>query len=323
MTRKNRFSGKVRQALENEAKPVVFGYVNMPDGWEYFDPMKARTKDCTADNEEPWLIELDIMPYTVTSENHMEKDVKNGIAIAGDAWFRSRFLGHRNVNNHRDLCLKTIGLPCPICDYRKELLDSGRSWDEQEVKDLRPQNRDLYIVIPKNSNDYEDKPYLWDVSTFTFSEEIKKKLNILEKKKRTQGKYEGFADLEEGFTLEVAFIVNKFNGNEFAKISGIDFIDREEQYTWDKLDEMPKLDDLFRFKTYKELQSEFYNSNTDGEEEEEKEDEEVVSEPTTKRKQKTIVTTSKCPHGHEFGDDFDKKSECRSCDVYDDCLDVA
>lgn len=70
-------------------------------------------------------------------------------------------------------------------------------------------------------------------------------------------------------------------------------------------------------KNYKPAKKE--EPEDDDEEEEEDEEEEKPAKKSTKVKP-SIKSSDKCPSGHRFGVDTDKKDDCDSCDLWDECM---
>lgn len=301
---KSRFAGKVKQSVHNQDKKENFGYINLPEDMEFFDPMKCRPKD-----KKIWTVKLDFLPYIVTNEFHQDRDSGTGAAMVDEAWFRSIIMVHNNVNKKKEICLKTFGKACPICDYQREQLDKGVPW--KEVSHLKPSKRDVFIVVPILDDNYEQKPYIWDMSQYNFS-------RLLQEELADTPENEVFPDLEEGLTLKIRFSTGEFvTGSktiQYPETSRIDFIERDKKYSWDMLEDMPKLDDLYIVKEYKDLEAEFFQT----EQEHITQEPDDTEEETPQRKKKTL---NECPHGHEFGKDAGTKDECAECDKLDTCLD--
>jgi hypothetical protein len=323
---KNRMMQTMLGAVENEGKPNHTSnfdfYVNLPENWDFFKPFSSRPEDCTAENGEVWIMEVDIFPYTVQNTHHMERDDAKGIALPDTEYIRNLFYVHNNVGKGKEICLRSQGMPCPICDYYFENT-KGVDWDSvpQEMKNVKGKARNLYIVQPKNDNVHEDKPHIWEVSYHTFTKMLTESLKKENKKteKRSKGKehvspYNGFADFEDGYTVELTFTTDTWNKKEFAKLVSVGFLDREEQYNWDLLDTVPDLDSLLKVKSYEELKNKFY-----GNEEPEAEEPAKTQETPSKRKPKKLDAENPCPHGYKYGEDWDEQKECESCVKYDAC----
>jgi len=311
MSKKSIFAGRVRNSVQNQDKQKEYGYVSLPDGLEFFDPMKCKPKD-----KDIWSVTLDFLPYKVTNPFHPDQDETTGAAMVDTPWFRSCVLVHNNIDNNKELCLKTIGKPCPICDYQRAELDKGAEWND--VKDLKASKRDIFIVVPINSDEYDEKPYLWDMSQYLFS-------RLLQEELVDAPENEVFPDLEEGKSLKIRFTAKEFKtgGKSFLypETSRIDFKERKKQYGWDFLEEAPNLDELLQFKTYKDLEAKLFHVDTQETEETKEKEEETpawVKEDTRKPKD-----LNACPHGHTFGKDWDDHDECKDCVKNEDCAAIA
>ena len=109
--------------------------VQLPEDVKRFSPKKGTYK-------------LDVIPYTVSAKKHPD-----GVA-AGELWCRRPFLIHYGigVDNKPQVCPRTIGKPCPICEYyERERKRPGA--DEDALKEIRAKARELYIVIDLDNED--------------------------------------------------------------------------------------------------------------------------------------------------------------------------
>ena len=289
--KKGRFSGKVRKSIERKAaKRGNYGYLQLPKGIPVF-------------KEEEGKMQFDILPYVVSDKNHPDKE--SG-AEKGEQWFCRPFKIHRNIgaDNEKVVCLTSIGKKCPICEYRAKLLKAGKPKEETDA--LRPSARMLYNVQPKDHKKLEDKPHIWDVSEFAFT-------NLLETEVSEKEKYEDFADLEIGYTLEVRFIEDAVGKNKFVKANRIDFEERETQYDEEKaLETVADLDKVLSILSYEELEKKFLEMDASDEADEDDEIEED-DEPKSKKKRK-----KKQPEPEEEEEDDDDDEEDDDDDEEDD-----
>jgi hypothetical protein len=226
------------------------------------------------------------------------------------------------------ICPSSVGKPCPICEYRAERRQKGA--DQEEIQKMNYSYRNLYIVKPVNIEDYskwykdvEEKPYVWDIAQGNFQKQLNEEL------------WEDvddrgiFPDLEEGLTLKIRFSAEEIFKTEYAKTSKIEFIERDKPYKESILDDMPSLDEILKVLSYKEIEALFFSDEApeDAPEEEEetpkergqrkrerKEDKEDEDEEKDKKSKK-----NKCPHGFEFGKDYDMYEECDKCDIWKAC----
>jgi hypothetical protein len=250
--KKSRFKGAVSRNAERQARGVSqYGYLRLPKGVNIF-------------KEEPKTrVELDIIPYVVTCDNHPDRDEEYSIAIKGELWYKRPYWLHRGVgpDNQSVVCPSSVGKPCPICEYRAQLLKDGAKWDDDTVKALKPSMRNLYVVIPKNNKNYSEEPHIWDISQFLFQEKLNEEIQENEE-------YETFPDLEEGYTLRIRFAEGTFGTNKFAEVSRIDFIERKKPYDESILEKIPSLDDMLEILPYPTIESMFFGNMSPDEDEE-------------------------------------------------------
>lgn len=347
--KKRRFKGGVSRNAAKQQRGTQYGHLNLPKGVNIFKE-EAKTR-----------VNLDIMPYVVTDENHLDRDDEYEIAVPGELWYKRPYYLHRNIgaNNETVVCPSSVKQKCPICEYRAKLIKDGADWADESVKSVKASMRNLYVVIPKGNKNYEETPHIWDISQFLFQEKLNEEIQEDEQ-------YETFPDLEEGFTLRIRFSEEQLGTNKFSDTSRIDFVERKKPYDESILDEIPALDDLLIIKTYKEVEALLFGglseeaddeddveddenyddgpedepedddgSEDEGEPEDEDDDpDEPEEEPeekpkrrsqrgrNTKKKEKA-KTKPKCPHGHKFGDDCDEYDDCDECDDWDDCIKAA
>ena len=261
--KKSRFRGAVSRNVERQARGVSqYGYLRLPKGVNIFKE-EPRTR-----------VELDIIPYVVTCDNHPDRDEEYGIAIKGELWYKRPYWLHRGIgpDNQSIVCPSSVGKPCPICEYRAQLLKEGAKWDDDTVKALKPSMRNLYVVIPKNNKNYPEEPHIWDISQFLFQDKLNEEIQENEE-------YETFPDLEEGYTLRIRFAEGTFGSNKFAEVSRIDFIERKKSYDESILDKIPSLDDILEIPPYHTIESMFFgNMSPDEVEEDEDIDDDMEEE---------------------------------------------
>ncbi len=237
---KNSFRGKIVTSSDKQ-KEARGGrsYLNLPKGVDMFKfPENVRS------------FQLDFLPYIVTNPKHLDRNETIGVATPDTIWFRSAFKVHRNVgqDNASVICPATFGKKCPICEYRVKRIKEGA--DKEEYKLLYPQDRSLYIVLPIGHKDYDEVPYVWDMADFLFQETLIDEL-------RENEENEDFFTLNNGKTADVRLKWKEIGKNNFPEVVSITFIDRE-SYPDSTMDEIPKLDDLFKVLTYKEISAKFF-----------------------------------------------------------------
>jgi len=318
------FAEKVLANIEKQnSQRTRFRYLHIPDGIGIF-----RAEPNTR-------VRLDFLPYIVTDPNHPDRDDEKEAAVPGTLWYRRPFKTHKNVgyDNVTLVCPTSIGKHCPICEYRQKLLKEGKSWQDKAVSSLTPSSRSLYIVVPLDSKNYEEKPHIWDFSDHLFQN----KLNIELHENR---EYAIFADLEEGYTLRIRFIEGQAQKAKFPEANRIDFEERQKKYDKSILDKVPNLDEVLVVLSYEQIEAKFFDSEEDTITDVDNAIDEVVEElvedeeEISSRKPKTVVakpvvaksksTTAEgeCPHGHVFGKDEGAYPECAECAEWNACADA-
>lgn len=237
---KSNFAGKVNKDSQRQQKATTsYGHLNLPKGVSMYSPEPGAKA------------EFDIIPYEVTDAKHPDRDVEMEIAIPGTLWYKRPYRLHRNVGASNDsfVCLTSVGKKCPICEYRAKRLKEGA--EKEETDTMKSSQRNLYILIPKNSKKHEDEPHIMDISQYNFQKLLNEELEEHEE-------YGNFPSLEEGYTLKVRFDSKTIGTSKpFSEASRIDFYDRKEQYTEDILDEVPNLDEVLKVLSYAELEAKF------------------------------------------------------------------
>lgn len=244
------FRGKVQQAAAKAStNESSYGYLSIPKGISFYSP--------TAGSKE----KFDILPYTVTSSKHPDRDAELEIATEGTLWYKRPYRVHRDIGVDKDryICLTSFGKKCPICEYRAKRAQEGAT--KEELKAFNSSQRNLYAVVPRGIAKVAEEVHLFDFSDYNFQELINEEL--LE-----NDAYEVFPDAEEGLTLEVRWNEAVFAGNTFAKAGRIDFRNRKTPLAEELLESVPNLDDLLQELTYAELEKIFFEM-VDVEEEDE------------------------------------------------------
>lgn len=284
--KKRTFKGAVSRNAAKQQRGNQYGYLNLPKGIPVF-------------REEPGRVDLDIIPYVVTGDYHPDRDEEWKIALKGDLWYKRPFYLHRNIGpeNKAVVCPSSIGKPCPICEYRAEMLKKeGVKWDDPSVRDLKPGLRNLYFVIPRGHKKFDAEVHIWDISQYCFQDSLNEEIQENEE-------YETFPDLEEGKTLRIRFSEEKLGSNTFSKTSRIDFHDRK-PIKESILDDLPSLDDVLDVMTYKQLEQLFYGGIlSDDSDDSDDEDEEKLSR--TKSRKPSSPPDDDEDDDEEPEDDFD------------------
>lgn len=245
----SRFRSAVSANVKKQkSEGARYGYFNLPADLKVF-------------KEEPGSrITLDIIPYIVTDPKHMDRDDDRGIATVGTEWYKKPYLVHRNIGASNDsyVCPTTIGKKCPICMHRAQLLKEGGDWQDDDIRKLRPSKRNMYVVVPLNSKEYDQKPHLWDISQFLFQEKLNEEIN-------EDLDMSVFPDPDEGFSLRIRFSEESFGKNKFASTSRIDFKEREHSYSEKDIKALPDIDSILRILSFKALEAKFFDYEDDDE----------------------------------------------------------
>lgn len=340
--KKTSFRGKVVSSSERQKERGGRGYLNTKGVKVLKLPEDERT------------FTLDILPYRVTNERHLERNDADQVALPGSMWYRSPIKVHRNVGTENEsvVCPRTIGKKCPICEYQLKRIKEGA--DKEEFKLLYPRERSLYAVIPIGHKDFDEVPHVWDMADSLFQETLMEEIKV-------DPAFEDFFNLYGGKTLSLRLKWKELGKNPYPEVVSINFEDRED-YPEDIMEEVPALDDLVKVLSYEEIHSKFFGIENEGNagtltDVEEPEDThsrrkktiatpepepepapvrrqsrpapEPESEPepaapvrrTVRGEAKGVTKTSdKCPHGHKFGVDTDMFDECDKCQIWDDCI---
>ncbi len=212
--------------------------VKLPDGGDLFKPKKAGS------------YRLEIVPYEVPSN---PAGGQNPNAEPGELWYERTFFIHRGigVDENSYVCpSKTAGKPCPICEYRRELMWS-KDGDEDMIKALAPKQRQLWNVY--DHADAEKGVQIWDVSFHLFGKQLKAAIANADE----DDGWEYFADPEDGMTLRVGMGEKSFAGNSFLECETVNFKARRQPLSDEILDAAQPLDNLLILLPYDKLKSIF------------------------------------------------------------------
>ena len=302
---KNKVTGNTKQRKSDGSS---YGYLVLPNGVSMF---KAPPGERAS---------LDFMPYLVSDKKHPDRNEDLEAAMEGTEWYKRPFKVHKNIGADNDsvVCLTSFGKKCPICEYRAKLQQEGA--DKDELKPMNSSKRNLYCVIPKKVKDYEEIPYIFDMSAFLYKK-------LLDDELEEDEENGIFPDLEEGKTLRIRFDSDTFAGSKpYATASRIDFEDRKKPYSEKIRKGIPDLDKVLKELSYKEVSEMFFDGAEEPEEKEGKSKDTFSEKP--KRKKKTAKADDapddkkkkKCPHDHKFGKDTEKFEECDKCELWKACL---
>lgn len=270
--KQSNFRGKVANDARKQSGGGGSRHLNLPKGISLFAPEPGSKN-----------VLLDFLPYVVSDPKHPDRNAEAGVAVEGSQWYKRPYKVHRNIgagNGDTVVCLQSIGKKCPVCVKRDELYKAEA--DEDDIKALHASDRILYIVIPLKNKKYEETPHIFDISWYNFGKLLKEELDENEE-------HEVFPDLEEGETLKVRFAAKVIGkGKPFPEVSKIEFIERDEAYDEDILEEVPDLDKVLKILPYKELLAKFMENEDEDDEDAGnlKDDDDDDDEP--KRSKKTL-----------------------------------
>lgn len=269
--RQSRFGANVVGDVEKRKRESSgYGYLNLPKGLAIF-------------KEEEGKLKIDIIPYYVTDEHHLDRNADDEFAAnVGNPWYKKPVWVHRSVGADKQSVIcpaKTIGKKCPICEYRDKQKAEGVEKDDQVSY---PQQRNIYIIIPIGSKKFDEKFHIWDIANGNFQK-------VLDEELGDHSEYGAFPDPEEGKTLSVRFTEEKFGKNKYFSASRIDFEDRD-AYDDDIMEKAPCIDDMVKILTYKELSALFLEIDPEDIQEEKSEKKEKEEEVSSFRKKKTVVS---------------------------------
>ena len=240
--------------------------IRIPDGVSMFKPKNKAI--------------VDILSYVVGEGNPW--------ADKGELHYERTFYAHRNVGAESKsyVCPKmTAGKKCPICEYAAKLSKKSNV-DPQMVKDLRPQERQLF-----NTKDYaapEKGWQIWDNSFYCFGKTLD---GVLSDSDPDEDGFDTFSDLD-GLSLRLG--IDQESGGDFTfdKVNRIVFKNRK-PYTEAELEKLHCLDELLVILSYDELKAKFFEiEDADGEDD--------IDEPAPKKAKKAAPVDD-----DDFDDDDD------------------
>ena len=224
---------------------------------------------------------LDIIPY-LTSKNHPTEDENSVVHTLPYSIHRGVGAGNSSV-----VCLAaTKNEPCPICEYRVELIKGGA--DKEEYKKFFPSDRNLYNVWVHDSKEqYSKGVQILDIATFYFEQKIQPLARRVIREgvrgnKSNLDPFINYADPDDGksISFEVKPAPSK---DSYPTHIGHALVDRDGYEISDKiLNQAVVLEDKLKFMSYDEIYNIFFenagNKKTEEIETEEIETEEIETE---------------------------------------------
>lgn len=240
MKKKSNFRDKVGKNIQQQREnKKSFGYLNLPKGVPVLSIEDGTPR-----------LNLDFLPYEVTDEKHPDRNPDYEIAVPGTLWYRRPIKVHRNVGSGDDtvICPRSVGKPCPICEYREKRAKEGA--DKEDIKVLYPKPRSLYVVIPLGVKKFEEVPTVWDMSDYLFQDILNDELEL-------DAENRCFPELDGGMTLSLRLKWKSLGGNSYPEVRSITFTERD-PYEEEILGEVPNLDAILKVIPYALLKDKFF-----------------------------------------------------------------
>lgn len=242
----SRFRQLSAQIGNDLTKRVEESYATKDDNGKYRSYIKndIPLKKWTCDEGEHI---IDIIPF-VTGANNI-----NGLPADRHAHKIEVFVHFGiGMNENAYLCpSQTLGLPCPICEFRAQM-KKQEDYDEKMYKELNAKRRVIYnlCVYDTTKTTQEDTMY-WEASYHL----AEAKIAAIAKNNRT-GEFTPFADPDRGKTIEFA---RKGKG-VLTDYVGFKFVDRTDPISDATLDKAVDFSDWIEIPTYDELDAAFYGN---------------------------------------------------------------
>lgn len=249
--------------------------LNLPSGAQLWRPvMNTKTR-------------IDIIPYRVTVKGL-------DYAEPGQLWYERTYKKHYNVggSNKHYVCPESVGKPCPVCEYARNLNRQNDPESKEQAKALRPKMRQLFNVL---DHDAVDKGIqVLEIAYANFGRKLDEELKDL---RQDDPSIDEFSDLKSGRTLKVRWGEGKQGqGRVYTEATKIDFLDRSKPLSKDLLEDAVDLDALLIIPSYEEIEKVF-NGADDSDEDEDK----------PKRPSKDKASGKKRPSDDEDDDDEEYK----------------
>lgn len=214
---------------------------------------------------------LDILPFVAGEGNPWAEE--------GNLHWERQYYVHRGIgaNSEWYVCPRmTSKQRCPICEFRKKLMEGGDEDNEKAIADLAPKQRQLFNVIDLRNPDKGVQ--IWDASYHLFGKLLDERIRTADE----EDDWEKFFFLEGGLVLKVAFSEESFGSFKYLDAVSIDFKPRKEDYDEEILEKVHCLDELLVEVDYDKLKKVFLEAKQEDDDEPEDDDE----EETPKKKHK-------------------------------------
>lgn len=274
--REERKRASARRRVETHDTGGGSNYIRLPDGWSFLSIKPGKYR-------------LDFMCYKVTKGKG--DDGGNPFFETGELAYERTFFVHRGIGPNQDwyLCAaKTLGQPCPVCEYRAKLARDP-SADEDVIKELAPKERQLWL--PKDLSD-PDQNYVMEFSYHLFGKQLDAKIRSGDE----EDGYDYFADPEDGLTVRVNF--EQSDRGKWVEATDIEFKPRRDKYDLDTVDEMPDLDAILVATPYDKLKRIFLQT---GEEEKSDDDDRPTKRTSARGAEKSTKAAPKTATADDAG----------------------
>ena len=237
-------------------------------------------------------------------------------------------------------CLnRNYGTSESLCDYAKELYDSGK---EKEYSFIKAKRRVYYWILDPNDLDKGIK-FFSPGSQMYFGKELIEEANECSKGESIiDFSADGDNDI---YIVKFRAVKEEIGKSSYLKYKSFRFINIEndevdnakdiKKAVEKAMENIVSLDILLVVKTEDEIKKLMYleedDNDDDEEEEEEKEekknkksksnDDENEEEEKEEKKNKKSKSNDECPHDLVFGKDFEKEKLCNKCDLWEECCD--
>jgi len=235
--------------------------LTLPDGIEIFSPKEGTVK-------------MDIVPFEVGEGNPYAKP--------GEWYYERTFYTHGRVgpNNESYVCpSKTTKKPCPICEFRSKEA-ANPDGDEKLVKDLKPKERQLFLIRVHGKDGPEEKVRLYESSFHTFGKLLDK---LRQEAEEDEPHKTDFDDPKKGAVLKVGYTDKDAGGYSFVDCYSIEFKPRPNGLDEEVLDHGICLDDVVKIMSYDELKKAFLQEDKEADDD----DEPAKSKPKGDKKPKS------------------------------------
>lgn len=261
----------MREMVKQKAKEAEFSggsdYLRLKEGTNYFKPKKDKN-------------EIIIVPFAMSGPRNDIETIPSGMP-----WYRYQIYKHFNIGAEGKayICPRTIGKRCPICEYRKTLLDQGALSDSKEVSALKTSKRDLYNVIDL-SGDGEDVS-IWEVTYGNFGELLDEEIRAAS----DDSIIPSFADPDEGAILTVRMSEETYSKTKYFKATRIDFVERGEPLTPDILEQAVEFGTSIIIKPYDELKAVLFDEDDEDDNEPEESHDDVPAKKPSRFTKRTAT----------------------------------